>query len=341
MTDSPVVSDSPAASPPVTLSLVTYNGRRWLDGCLASIGAQRFADFELLVLDNASTDGSLEMLRQQAADEPRMSLTESPENLGFAAANNRNIRVARGEFVMLLNQDIQLDEAFLGAAVAAFEGRPRVAAVQGRLRRLGPDGQRTEVIDSTGLEMHRDRRVVARRQGELEAQRDLIGGPVWGVDGPAPLYRRSALLDAREPKIGGGWEVLDEEFFMYKEDVDLAWRLRRLGWTTWYEPRALAWHARGAGVGPNRSLVDVARSNRAIPRWIKALSWQNQRLMQIKNERPADVLHDLPWLARRELLSALFIAVADPLRLGSLRGLLRGLPAAARKHRFTVRRTTP
>ena len=97
--------------------------------------------------------------------------------------------------------------------------------------------------------MHRDRRVVARRQGEPEDERDLIAGPVWGVDGPAPVYRRAALLDVREPRTGGGMEVLDEDFFMYKEDVDLAWRLRKRGWRAWYEPDALAWHARGTGGG--------------------------------------------------------------------------------------------
>ena len=289
-------------TPTVTISLVTFNGTAWLPECLASVREQTMPNFELLAIDNASVDGSVGLLRRHAAAEPRMTVLESPHNLGFAAAHNHNIAAARGEFVLLLNQDMVLDANFLSAAVAAIDGRPSVAAVQGRLRRLGASGQRTTILDSTGLVMHRDRRVVARRQGEREAYADLAAGPVWGADGPAPVYRRSALTAVREPRIGGGWEVLDEDFFMYKEDVDLAWRLRRLGWRAWYEPRALAWHARGTGGRPDRSVLDLIRADRTIPRWIKAISWRNHRLMQIKNEQTSEFVTSLPWTLRRELL---------------------------------------
>jgi GT2 family glycosyltransferase len=181
--------------------------------------------------------------------------------------------------------------------------------------------------------MRRDRSVVARRQGEHENAGDLVAGPVWGVDGPAPVYRRAALMEAREPRTGGGWEVLDEDFFMYKEDVDLAWRLRRLGWTTWYEPQALAWHARSAGAGQTNSWLSVARSNWTIPRWIKALSWRNHRLMQIKNESRAEFVADLPWILRREALSLGFMALFDPRRLAAIASLAGLLGAARHKRR--------
>lgn len=307
---------------------------KWLPGCLASVVAQNLADFELLVLDNGSTDGSAEWLRDVATDEPRMALTESSENLGFAKAHNRHIRTAKGEFVLLLNQDVELDRGFLRAGVAAFEGRPRVAAVQGRLRRLGAGGQRTDTLDTTGLIMFRDRRVVSRRQGQHEDADDLVQGPVWGADGPAPLYRRAALLDAREPRTGGGWEVLDEDFFMYKEDVDIAWRLRLRGWEAWYEPAALAWHARGVGGPTGTSPLAIARGNMAVPRWVAVLSWRNQRLMQLKNERSRDFLRDAPWIVRRELLSIGLILGTDPARLRSLAQLLQRMPSARRKRQY-------
>ncbi len=315
----------------LSVSLVTFNGMRWLGGCLDSLRAQTFTDFELRVVDNASTDGTREQLRRAVVGDPRMSVHESERNVGFAAAHNRGIFGTRSDLVMLLNQDVVLDPGFLAAAVGAFDGRPRVAAVQGRLRRLGPAGERTTMIDSTGLAMHRDRRVVARRQGEHETERDHVAGPVWGADGPAPIYRRAALMEAREPRTGGGWEVLDEDFFMYKEDVDLAWRLRRLGWTAWYEPRALAWHGRGAGGPVNRGALDMIRSRHAIPRWILDVSWRNHRLMQIKNEAVSEYLRDLPWIMRREALSLTMMSLDDPRRLRILAGLARGIPAAARK----------
>lgn len=328
-------------TPAVTVSLVTYNGMRWLPSCLASIRAQTLGDFELLVIDNASTDGSLEWLHEEAAKDQRIRLQASPANLGFARAHNRSIARAKGDFVCLLNQDLELDHDFLAEAIQPFGLDPHVAAVQARLRHLGPDGTRTKKLDSTGLVMHRDRRAVSRGQGEEDGPMHAVAGPVWGADGPAPVYRRAALLDARVPRRSGGWEVLDEDFFMYKEDVDLAWRLRLLGWTAWYTPSALAWHARGAGGDGATSLLGIARTNRRIPRSVKALSWRNQRLMQVKNERATDLLRDLPWIARREVLSFGFMLMADPKRLVALRALVAALPRATEKrhhvHRLRLR----
>src|SRR4051794_11516834 len=186
--------------------------------------------------------------------------------------------------------------------------------------------------------MNRDRRVISRGQTEADGPKYSQPGPVFGVDGAAPVYRREALLDARVPDGNGGWEFLDESFFMYKEDVDLAWRLHRLGWKTLYEPAALAWHARGAGAPGAVTMLEIARSNWQIPRWIKTISWRNQRLMQAKNDQAMAYLRDLPWIARRELLSWAFILVADPRRIAAVPGLVRALPLTLAKRRYLVRR---
>jgi GT2 family glycosyltransferase len=127
--------------------------------------------------------------------------------------------------------------------------------------------------------------------------------------------------------------VLDEDFFMYKEDVDLAWRLRLGGWQTWYEPQAVAWHARGAEGGLGGSLPELVRSNARIPRWIKRVSWRNHRLMQLKNEKVGEYLLSLPWILRREVLSLGFTAVVDPRRLIALVDLAAAARSALRKRR--------
>ncbi len=157
---------------------------------------------------------------------------------------------------------------------------------------------------------------------------------MWGVDGPAPVYRRAALEDARLPRSDGGWEVLDEDFFLYKEDVDLAWRLRLLGWAAWYEPAAFAWHASGTGETGATTMLEIARANRAISHAAGALSWRNQRLMQVKNETVASYLRDLPWILRREVLSWAFIVVFDIRRLSVLGSFFRLLPTTRRKRRY-------
>ena len=336
MEDSPAEPAAAERVPIVTVSLVTYKGMQWLPGCIRSVQDQDLDGFELRVIDNASKDGSAEWLQREAARDGRISVTESPTNLGFARAHNINIEASRSPFVLLLNQDVELDDGFLRAALAPFDD-PAIAAVQPMILRLAADRQRTNVIDSTGLVLQRSRRVVSRRQGEIEADEDRQPGRVWGADGPAPVYRRAALLDARVPRTAGGWEILDEDFFMYKEDVDLAWRLQLFGWNAWYAPDAVAWHARSAG-GPARSVVDIARTNWSIPGWIKAVSWRNQRLMQVKNERFSDYLRDLPWIFVREALSLVFITVADPSRLRELPRLASKLPGALRKRVFIQRK---
>lgn len=322
--------------PRVTLSLVTWNGLRWLPACLDSVESQTLTDWELLVVDNGSVDGSVAWLRERLEGDERARLVELPRNTGYAAAHDRSIRVARGEAVLLLNQDVVLDPGFLAAGMAALDAHPEAASVQGLLRRLGPDGERQDPIDSTGLVMRRDRRVVSRDQ-LARARRVRPAGEVWGADGPAPLYRRAALMHARVPRRGGGWEVLDEDFFAQKEDADLAWRLRRLGWTCRYEPRALAWHARGGGDSGAAGLRSGVRANLANSPDSRVRAWCNQRLMQLKNDDLRSALRDLPWIVRRELGQLAFMLVADRERLAAVPAFLRLAPWALRKRRALQR----
>lgn len=331
------VSRNPPA-PRVTISLVTHQAERWLPGCLASVSAQTLGDYELLVLDNASSDRTSEILAVAAAADARIDVKSSNVNLGYAAGHNRLIERATGEFVVLLNQDVELADAFLAEALQAFEHRPAVAAVQARVLRLARPGKRLSVVDTTGLVMQPDRRFVARGHGQPDGVAFADAGPIFGADGPVPVYRVEALRDAREPAMHGGWEVLDEDFFMYKEDVDLAWRLQRLGWNAWYSPEAVAWHAR-TSIGPRTArLVDIARANRRVPSWIRAISWRNQRLMQLKNDDFGDYVRDLPWIARREILSWLFVVGVDPWRMRASIDLVRLLPVTLSKRRYLARR---
>ena len=154
------------SSPRVTVSLVTFNGSRWLPGCLASLASQDLDDVEILVHDNASRDGTAGAVAGVGtSQEPRMRVRESATNVGYAAGHNAAIRDARGEVIVLLNQDVELDRGFLSAIVAAFEAHPEAGSVQPRLRQLAAPGERLATLDTTGLAMGRDRRAVSRAQG--------------------------------------------------------------------------------------------------------------------------------------------------------------------------------
>jgi GT2 family glycosyltransferase len=321
-------------APTVTVSLVTFDGHAWMAGLLGSLAAQELTDYELVVRDNASRDGCADLARSLTVNDPRVRVIESERNLGYAAAHDLTIAGARSEVIVLLNQDVELDRGFLAAVVDAFERHPRVGAVQARIRRLAGPGVRVDTLDTTGLVMGRDRRAFSRGRGRQDSPAVETPGPVWGADGPAPAYRRAALMDARLPRRDGTWEVLDRDFFMNKEDVDVAWRLRLLGWEAWYEPTAIAWHARGTGDSGATGLRDIARANRAIGSAARVGSWRNQRVMQLKNERVGEVLRDLPWLVGREGLTLAYLAIVDPRALSAVLALVRAAPAALRKRRY-------
>jgi GT2 family glycosyltransferase len=327
-----LTSDPP---PLVSISLVTYNGMRWIDACLESVLAQSHPAVEFVLLDNASTDGTAARLDTFSDEHASVQLVQSTENLGFAAAHNRNLERAQGAFVCLLNQDVVLDPDFLKEALKAFEKHSEAAAVQGKLYRLGPALERTTTFDTTGLRMLRNRRVISRGQGQVDGGQFNEEEMIFGADGPAPVFRAAALRDIRVPRTGG-WEVLDEDFFMYKEDVDLAWRLLLFGWNAVYVPTAVAWHARGAGASAEGTLA-LARERRLLPSWIKCLSWGNQRLMQVKNEDGSLVTKDLLPILWKEFRAFLFLAVFETRCLGAIRRLATGLPAARRKRAYIMK----
>jgi len=323
------------SSPLVSVSLVTYNAARWLDACLASLFAQTHPDIEIIVIDNGSTDGTRERLEAATAGRPATRLVLSATNLGYAKGHNRAIAESRGEYVCLLNQDMVLDPDFLGAALAAFDA-PNVGSVQGRLRWLSPDLERTNLIDSTGLQINRSRRITSRGQGSADGPHYDRAELLFGVDGACPVYRRSALEDVGlEGR--NGIEYLDEDFFMYKEDVDLAWRLLLRGWDAAYAPAAVAWHARGAGESAAKTAWEVIQHRRRIPTWVKRLSWRNQRLMQIKNEDASLVVRDLPRVIGHEVAALAYLVGSNPTNVGAVVELVRMVPAALRKRRQVQR----
>jgi GT2 family glycosyltransferase len=217
----------------ISVIVVNWNGAAHLGRCLARLREQGFRDFEVIVVDNGSSDGSPETLER---DHPEVRLLREERNLGFAAACNRGAHAARGEWLAMLNNDAfaepdWLDE--LAAAVAAHPDLDGFASCQLR------DADPTE-LDGAGDAYHTSG--LAWRIGQGEAL-----GPPWDaareVFAPcaaAALYRKSAFLAA------GGF---DEAFFCYFEDVDLAFRMRLRGSRFLYLPQARVRHVGSATVG--------------------------------------------------------------------------------------------
>ena len=205
-----------------------WNGERWLPGCLDSLAAQSKAPDEVLIVDNGSTDGSLELLRRSY---PEVKVLALGHNTGFAVAANRGIAAAAADAVALLNTDIELERDWLERMTAALERDPANGAVACKMVDMTDP---TRLYDA-GDVLRRDGVCEQRGRFEHDDGRFDEPGEVFAACGGAAFYRRAALT-----AVGS----FDERFFAYIEDVDLGLRLRMAGWRCAYEP-AVARHASG------------------------------------------------------------------------------------------------
>jgi len=250
---------------------------------------------------------------------------------------------------LCLNQDAILDKDFIKHAVEAMEVDEKIGAVQGKLYKIrdmgeirSPAGDRiSNIIDTTGLLMFKNRRVVSRGQGEKD-RGQYQRGEIFGVDGAAPLYRRKALEDIKLPILKGRapkldeFEYFDEDFFMYKEDIDLAWRMRLYDWKAVYEPKAVGYHLRGAGEEAVRNYLKIAKARRKISDFAKYHSFKNQRLMQIKNELPALFFRDFYRIIIKEIAAWLYALLFEKYTWKAIRELCKQIPKAWRKRKIIV-----
>ncbi|HET6319621.1 MAG TPA: glycosyltransferase family 2 protein [Chloroflexota bacterium] len=210
----------------------TLNGAHLLPDCLDSLQAQTYARVEVIVADGASTDGTADLLERRY---PSVRLLRLRRNGGFTGNVNAGLRAARGDVLCLLNNDARADRDWIAACVDALERHPQIGSVASKV--LYADGK---TINSAGDSMCRDGAPRQRGNGEADGPQWNVGGAVFGAMGGAAAYRRAMLAD-----VG----LLDEVFFMYLEDVDLAFRAQLRGWSALYQPAARVYHRGGASGG--------------------------------------------------------------------------------------------
>lgn len=213
------------SAPLVSVIILNYNGKRFLETCLSSLHRQTYPSYEVILVDNASTDGSVGFVREHFA---WVRVVQNDQNEYFVA-NNKGIQVASGEYIVLLNNDTRVDEDWLEHLVGAAEADATVGMCASKIRFL----RDPQVIDSVGLVIYPDG--MSRARGRLQrdvGQYDSIE-EVLLPSGCAALYRRDMLDD-----IG----LLDEDFVAYCEDTDLGLRGRLAGWRAILVPSAIVYH---------------------------------------------------------------------------------------------------
>lgn len=293
----------------ISVVVLNYNGKRYLDDCLSSLAAQTFRDIEVIVVDNASKDGSVEHIE---SNYPWVRLVINRENLGFAGGTNSGIRAADGEFILTLNNDARADRRLL-----EYLHKPMKDSKVGvcAAKMLLADGR----INSAGICISRsgaawDRGMFEADTGQYDAQEE-----VFGACAGAALYRKE-MLD----EIG----LYDEDFFLYMEDVDLAFRARLAGWNCIYVPRAKVFHHHAGTAGAGSDL-SVYYGNRNV-------IWY-----AIKDFPTRLLITSLPFIIARNLAVIPYYALRGQGRviLKSKVDALKGATKMLRKRKNVVRRT--
>ena len=253
----------------VEVFVIVHNHAHTLRATLASLAAQSLLPRRVLLVDNASTDSSVSIAEELAPTLP-LELIRLAENCGFAAAANEAIRRARADWVLALNPDCRLDPTFLATLLPAAARHPQTGAATGLLMRgLGGKLEPSDQVDSAGMVVNAAGRHLDRGAGRSPRAGWLRPAWMFGASGAAALYRKEALDDVAYPVD----EVFDENFFAYREDADLAWRLQRRGWRCLYWPEARAWHARG--LKPESARRGTPEINRHSVRNRFLLRWSN------------------------------------------------------------------
>jgi GT2 family glycosyltransferase len=293
----------------ISVVILNFNGKRYLEKSLSALESQTYRDFEVIVVDNASSDGSVDYLE---AHFPSARIVENEKNLGFAGGTNSGIRLAKGEYILTLNNDTQVDRRFLECLVEAMQSDKCVGTCAPKM--LLPDGR----INSAGVCLSRsgaawDRGMFEPDCGQYDCQQE-----VFGACAGAALYRKEMLEE-----IG----LFDEDFFLYMEDVDLALRAKLAGWKCIYIPEAVVYHHHGGTAGFGSDLA-VYYGNRNV-------IWY-----AVKGFPTGLLLTSLPWIMGRNLAVIPYYALRGQgkIILMSKLDALRGLPGMLKKRKSIVRR---
>lgn len=322
----------------VSVHIVTYNSADDIIECLSAVLAQDYPVKKIVIVDNASTDGSADKVRASyhqlhsnsakvvSADSqapnsagsitrmPSLVLLENEHNTGFAPAHNQAIAGTNTDYVLVLNPDLTLAPDYISRLVACFEANPRIGSATGKLL-LKADHS---LVDSTGLRMNRARRAFDRGAGE-SADLWNESGVVFGVSGAAAMYSRRMIEDV---SVEG--EFFDADFFAYKEDVDVAWRAGLFGWQAYYDAEAIGYHERGWKTS--------GRSGKAM--FIKRISYINRYKMIYKNESSRRMLLTLLYSLPYEIAAHGYSLLKEPKLMGAWSSFFSQWTALKRKRRY-------
>jgi GT2 family glycosyltransferase len=266
-------------TPYVEVIMVNFNGKADLASCLPSLFKTDYPNFDTIIVDNASTDGSLEMLQEICKHERKLKIIRSTKNIGFASANNLALKYVKGDFIVLLNCDSTVSPNWLKELVAIMANDEAVGICQSKLLSLFNQ----KIIDSVGDMVHPSGMSVPRGMGEEDMGKYDNEREIFSARGAAMIIRRSLIAE-----IG----FFDPDYFMSYEDIDLSWRARLAGYEVKLAPESVVYH-RGFDMYDDAYLVKIYNT------------YKNIYMTLIKNYEIGNLLRFMPQLVAVNLLKIL------------------------------------
>ena len=227
--------------PTVSIIIVNWNAKKYLEKCITSIQNQTYQNFEIILVDNSSTDGSVEFVENKF---PNITIIKNEKNLGFAEGNNIGIKKARGEIIGLFNPDAIADENWLSNLVESLNSSEKIAAVTGKMYYLGDKYGKNAVFCTWSKMNSFSAMPVNFHDDEPQSKVDYLSGS-------AMLVKKSVI-----DKIG----VIDPGYFLYFEETDWCARMIRAGYDLIYTPKAIVWHKVASSIQDSKKIYYMERS---------------------------------------------------------------------------------
>jgi GT2 family glycosyltransferase len=299
---------------PIAIHIVTYNCAKTIATCLHSLAHQTFTDFTLYIIDNASTDNTVQIIHQLG-----YTTHVNAQNMGYSFAHNQALVKTNSQYVLTLNPDVWLDPLFLESMYKRMEATKELGSVAGCLLRVDSLGDTATRIDSMGVQIYRTRRQYLINDNLSVICMKTFPTRIFGPDGAAAFYRRDMLND-----IAVNEEIFDNIFFLHKEDIDICWRAQLRGWSSEYVHDAVAHHIRTFRPGKRRN----------VEKWIRYYAVRNRYILILKNDIRLHYIMDLPFILIYEIIIFVYICLLEPSSLRAYISVIKHLPQIMSKRKI-------
>jgi GT2 family glycosyltransferase len=285
------------SEPFVSVVVLNYNGLKFVERCLRSVLESDYPNFEIIVVDNASTDGSYEVLSQSFSSVPNLKIVRNSGNLGFAEGNNVGYRNSKGKIVVFLNVDTRVERGWLAPLASSMLSDARVGGAQCKLLDMKNQG----MVDSTGDFLDFLGYVYPRRSESPDGDSEI-----FYAEGAAMAFKREVLSE-----VAFDGDPFDRSHFLYYEDSDLCWRVRLRGYKIIIVPSSVVYHFRGGAGGRDLG-------------YVRAFFFTRSHIMTlVKNYDLHNLLWQLSGLISIELGQSAILLLSEPRKaLAKLRAIL-------------------